>query len=52
MGGFAGHAYLITFLEGDEVRADESFAWQPAKRVKWLSGGYSSMMTLLRNRVQ
>lgn len=45
-GGFAGHSYLITGAKGKELRVDESFAWQPAKRVTWVEGGYSSMIYL------
>ncbi|MBL8020479.1 MAG: hypothetical protein JNM27_12490 [Leptospirales bacterium] len=45
-GGFAGHSYLITSAKGKDLRVDESFAWQPAKRVIWVDGGYSSLIYL------
>jgi hypothetical protein len=45
-GGFPGHIYLITDVGKEELRVDESFEWQPAKKVKWIKDGYSSLLVL------
>lgn len=45
-GGFSGHIYLITNVGKDELRVDESFEWQPAKKVNWIKDGYSSLLVL------
>lgn len=45
-GGFSGHIYLITDVGKDELRVDESFEWQPAKKVSWVKDGYSSLLVL------
>lgn len=44
--GFAGHAFLITELAGETLRADESYAWQPAKRIPFVKDGYALLYTL------
>jgi len=44
--GFAGHAFLITKIHGAELRADESYAWQPAKKIPFIENGYSVLYTL------
>ena len=45
-GGFSGHIYLITDVGKEELRVDESFEWQPAKKVNWVKDGYSSLLVL------
>jgi hypothetical protein len=45
-GGFSGHIYLITDVGKEELRVDESFEWQPAKKVKLINDGYSSLLVL------
>ena len=45
-GGFSGHIYLITNVGKDELRVDESFEWQPAKKVNWIKMVYSSFLVL------
>jgi len=47
-GGFSGHIYLITDVGKEELRVDESFEWQPAKKVSWVNDGYSTLFVFER----
>lgn len=48
--GFAGHAFLLTGYEkngsAELLRADESYAWQPAKRIPFVKDGYALLYAL------